>query len=208
MSTNRITQAHPFYQFMPILKEIFEKLNAPDVLLSFKEYQYVPAIIDDQHKIFSVPLYNINEGWLFKCINSIDSRNEFAINSSIYVNGKVFHIAMVDLGVNKITPDAFVVIHEFMEHWKMDFLMFESGRSLHLYGEKLLEGDEQWVKFMGSLLLLNKKGGRNLIDTRWVGHRILAGYSSLRWSNNTLQYKRYPKYIGRLSDVVSRYKLN
>jgi hypothetical protein len=52
---------------------------------------------------------------------------------------------------------------------------------------------------MGSLLLLNKPSGFKLIDERWVGHRIMAGYSALRWSCNTKQYKKMPTQIGYLN---------
>ena len=53
----------------------------------------------------------------------------------------------------------------------------------------------EWIKFMGSLLLLNIPGKIKIVDSRWVGHRLLGGYASLRWSNNTRQYKRFPVLI-------------
>jgi hypothetical protein len=35
---------------------------------------------------------------------------------------------------------------------------------------------------MGRLLLLNLPEKPCLVDTRWVGHRLIGGYAALRWS--------------------------
>ena len=49
---------------------------------------------------------------------------------------------------------------------------------------------------MGSLLLVNPPhSSNNIIDTRWIGHRIRSGFSALRWSNNSGTYKAVPKKL-------------
>ena len=91
-------------------------------------------------------------------------------------------------------------LHDLQSYWSMEFAIFDSGRSFHAYGNRLLS-TEEWIQFMGSLLLLNEPGKNKLIDTRWIGHRLMAGYSSLRWSCNTRWYKRFPTFIGLLSEL-------
>ena len=62
-----------------------------------------------------------------------------------------------------------------------------SGRSFHAYSLRLISPKE-WREFMGRLLLLNLPGRSSFIDSRWVGHRLVAGYASLRWTANSEQY--------------------
>lgn len=49
-----------------------------------------------------------------------------------------------------------------------------SGASYHYYGYQLLSNSE-WQKFMYKSLLLDE-----VVDTRWVGHRLIDGFSWLR----------------------------
>jgi len=49
-----------------------------------------------------------------------------------------------------------------------------SGASYHYYGYEPL-GRGQWQKFMYKSLLLD-----DVVDTRWIGHRLLDGFSLLR----------------------------
>jgi len=71
---------------------------------------------------------------------------------------------------------------------------FNSGRSLHGYGLRLLTYVE-WVSFMGTLLLLNLPNRNQIVDPRWVGHRLRAGYGALRWSFNTSHYLGFPRMV-------------
>jgi hypothetical protein len=68
--------------------------------------------------------------------------------------------------------------------------LFASGRAYHLYLGVLLTR-EQWVEFMGRILLLNSRGKREVVDSRWVGHRLLGGFGALRWSANTARYRSF-----------------
>lgn len=56
-----------------------------------------------------------------------------------------------------------------------------SGRSYHLYID-ILFSHAAWVRFMGRILLLNLRHQPPVIDSRWVGHRLVGGCASLRWS--------------------------
>jgi hypothetical protein len=76
--------------------------------------------------------------------------------------------------------------------------IFFSGRSFHAYWIRLLTHRE-WIKFMGASLLCNRLRV-TVVDTRWVGHRLLGGYGALRWSRNTSQHAHYPTLV--VSEVL------
>jgi len=74
---------------------------------------------------------------------------------------------------------------------------FSSGRSFHGYSTYLL-GPKDWREFNGRLLLVNNNTIGNVIDSRWIGHRMIAGYSSLRWSKNTEIHSQTPTRVNKL----------
>ncbi|NEX60635.1 hypothetical protein G3574_06065 [Noviherbaspirillum sp. 17J57-3] len=76
----------------------------------------------------------------------------------------------------------------------VEIKLFSSGRSLHGYGINPLT-PEEWIRFMGLLLLANHPSKPTVVDTRWVGHRLLAGYAALRWSRNTSHYLQLPQAV-------------
>ncbi|ELI0634365.1 MULTISPECIES: primase 1D-like protein [Vibrio harveyi group] len=163
--------------------------------LEMSRYQYVPQSFNDHRSTFLVPIAQVNESALLEMLMSLDSGSELAVHSKVFVNNECYHIPMIDFGSKGSTPSASEAIKELCRYWNMGFNLYESGRSFHGYGNRLLTND-QWLQFMGSLLLLNKPSGYKLIDERWVGHRIMAGYSALRWSKNTSHYKRFPVHCG------------
>ena len=101
------------------------------------------------------------------------------------------HLPMIDFATSDSAMALAVtrsLLHEL--HLPEPYL-FSSGRSFHGYCPVLLSADS-WRIFMGALLLLNPDSGREVVDHRWVGHRLMAGYGALRWSWNTDQYVSYP----------------
>lgn len=163
--------------------------------LEMSRYQYVPQSFNDYRSTYRVPIAQINESSLLDMLMSLEPETELAVHSRVIVNGQYYHIPMIDFGSKGSTPSASETIKELCKYWSMSFSLYESGRSFHGYGNRLLT-NEQWLQFMGSLLLLNKPSGYKLIDERWVGHRIMGGYSALRWSKNTSHYKRFPVHCG------------
>ena len=95
---------------------------------------------------------------------------------------------------NQITREAYYRLNNFIDKKIFqNMIFFSSGHSFHAYSTKLLTHKE-WLSFMGSLLLVNSVDAQNsIIDTRWIGHRIMSGYGSLRWSNNSGKYLQIPK---------------
>lgn len=173
-----------------------------NITLNFSEYSYHPQTLEDVRTTFPVNVSNLNFEWLENELLSLGSDQELALHSNVLYNGKKLHLPMIDFTIKRNETNALAVMKELASFWKMDFYIFFSGKSFHAYGSKLVS-NKKWLEFMGSLLLLNIPGKtNNIIDTRWVGHRVLAGYSALRWSNNTSSYKQYPTYVGRISENV------
>jgi len=196
---------HPYSWVLDTFKNIFETSN--NVSVNFSDYSYVPRTIEDERHVFSENMRNLDIEHLTYLLKRLKQNRDLAIHSVINVNDKIFHIPMIDFSMKNINDFSAPPIKKLIEYWNMDFAIFSSGRSFHAYGNKLLS-EKEWIRFMGSLLLLNEPSGRKIIDTRWIGHRILAGYSALRLSCNTTQYKAYPKTFTKdkymLSELINR----
>lgn len=162
------------------------------------KYHYVPQSFNDYRFEFSLPIRQLTENTLLEMLISLEPEYELAMHSKITIGNNFYHLPMIDFGSKGSSPTASETIKELCRHWNIGFNIYESGRSFHAYGNRLLT-HEEWLQFMGSLLLLNKPSGYKLIDERWVGHRIMGGYSALRWSKNTSHYKKFPTYCGYVS---------
>ncbi len=196
-STKRLKlDRHPIKWVMRSLGAALNNCN-----LVFSNYVYIPQSYSDERFIFEVPFHHLNDDALYSFLTRLSPRQDLALHSTICVDGNVLHIPMIDFGGRNQKTLNLKSLHALQSHWSMEFAIYNSGRSFHAYGDRLLPEDE-WIKFMGSLLLLNEPGASRILDTRWVGHRLLAGYSALRWSCNTRQYKRYPAFVGMLSELM------
>lgn len=158
----------------------------------FSYYKYVPqSILDERHR-FQIPRdYFLSGEYIQWLIDSTPSNRELSIHSTVTLaGGEERHIPMADMstGARAHLPK----LEALIEHTGFgEFEWFASGRSFHGYGKRLLEHDE-WVKLMGALLLANQRGMPPIVDSRWIGHRLLAGYSALRWTKNTHHYVGSP----------------
>ncbi|EML4355582.1 hypothetical protein ACQYD9_002831 [Enterobacter hormaechei] len=189
---------HPILWVCDLLKSYYEmNVLTSSTTLSFSRYRYYPQSFKDEREVFELPLYNLDKSSLLDMLMDLDDSQELSLNSNIQTTNSRLHLPLIDFGgkENKLIESTF---KEFCALWGMTFQIYSSGRSYHAYGNRLLN-ESDWIRFMGSLLLINIPGSSKIIDDRWVGHRILAGYSSLRWSKNTSHYKKYPTHIGVLN---------
>ncbi|WP_101506791.1 hypothetical protein [Erwinia sp. B116] len=187
---------HPFSWVRHLLNNSLSSgVLSDNASLIFSKYIYVPQSFIDKRTYQTIPFVQLNEYFLFNAFSELKEGEEVAIHSSVQDFGRDLHIPLIDFGkVERGIIDP-MPLRELSYNWGMGFYIYNSGRSFHAYGSRLINGSE-WIKFMGSLLLLNKPSGFKLIDERWVGHRIMAGYSALRWSNNSSFYKKTPTYVG------------
>ncbi|WP_421136888.1 hypothetical protein [Pseudomonas sp. NFX15] len=183
-----LEETHPFH----LIKNLASSLSY-DAEFEFSIYEYEPQSILDHREIIRITADRLSENIIGRVISALPKNNELAIHSSVRINKKLFHIPMIDF----VTSE-----HEILEKINTirqilprdvfnELSFFNSGRSCHAYSLKLIKHSD-WVSFMGRLLLISKPNETQIIDTRWIGHRLLAGYSSLRWSNNSSHYLAIP----------------
>ena len=129
-----------------------------------------------------------------RALKSLGPDEELALHSTVMVDGQLMHIPMIDFQHSEL--DACVISAAKLLGWNeiSTYAFFDSGRSYHAYSCKLIS-PESWPVLMGKLLLVNPKNNKPVVDTRWIGHRLIAGYSALRWSNNSGRYNAVPAKV-------------
>ncbi|OZG74746.1 hypothetical protein BTA51_03590 [Hahella sp. CCB-MM4] len=179
--------------------DCLKKLINPTLYYSI--YSYIPQSISEIRFESTISLSNLTDHWLNNTLSTLENNRELSFHSKVTSEDVTYHIPMIDLGGRSDEIKNLPVLGDLCEYWNINFSVYSSGRSYHCYGDRLIS-ETDWVKFMGSLLLLNIPGKNKIIDNRWVGHRLIGGYSALRWSNNTNHYKKYPILLGKMSDLV------
>lgn len=184
-----IVENHPYEFLVPL----FQKRGA---VFSFSRYVYTPDSLFDERECFFASGEEITKDWIGKNIATLRKDQELALHSKVTINGKSFHIPMIDFSTEeRLKSDIFARMSQYLPRSLMlTMAVFNSGRSFHAYSTTLL-GPKDWHEFMGRLLLVNPKNGREVVDSRWIGHRLIGGFGSLRWSNNSGQYKGLPTRI-------------
>lgn len=158
---------------------------------TFSVYEYQPQSILDKRRMFDVPISEVTRPWLEATLAALPTGTELALHSSTVVDEETLHIPMVDFATRSRAQ--LPKLNDYLGRKVADnMLWFDSGRSFHGYGVTLVTANE-WRQLMGRLLLANQPNLLPLIDPRWVGHRLIAGYSALRWSCNTSQYIQAPQ---------------
>jgi hypothetical protein len=184
-----INQDHP-YNFLKALRE------KPQPIFQLSKYAYIADSLLDDRQHVSVNGPDFSDEWVNGQILSLRPDQEIAIHSTIQINGRSWHIPMIDFAVeDAISSTVFDRLRLFLPRAiAQNLAIYESGRSFHAYSTSLLSPKE-WIGFMGRLLLVNPKGRKEIIDSRWIGHRLIGGYCSLRWSNNSGLYLGLPSRV-------------
>lgn len=174
-----------------VVQEIINKYGT-DIKFEFSHYIYVPQTINDQRSTFLVLAKDLTPIKLQELCNSTPPGTELALHSKVlFLDCTVMHIPMIDLATR-----AAGIIGRVIDVLPLELagsmIWFESGRSFHGYGTVLIS-QEDWVKFMGRLLLVNQPQLPPVVDPRWIGHRLISGYSALRWTKNTGHYLQKPE---------------
>ncbi len=184
--------------FHPIdVVSILRNNYGDSLTLEFSRYAYKPQTIFDERTVFDVPISEVSSAWLEKEIGSLLPNWELAFNSRVKDwRGRTFHVPMIDF-IGKYALGSYSNFEGVLgAHIAKRMMFFDSGRSFHSYAPMLIKPGE-WVNFMGRLLLLNLPQGPLITDARWVGHRLMGGFSALRWSNHSGAYLRLPIPVSR-----------
>src|SRR2546425_7578841 len=146
--------------------------------------------------VLRVPARDVTSDWLVDRFAELAPTEELAWHSRVEYKGVGFHIPMIDF-VNRPAHSA---LHELGSVLAAEmglngnFVFFETGQSFHGYFPDLV-AEHAWPKYLGRLLILNEADRLPAIDTRWVGHALVRGFSALRWSHNTNRYRGMPRLV-------------
>jgi hypothetical protein len=168
----------------------------PGCALEFGIYHYIPQALDDERRIEKVLAHDAVD-WLSDASSALGQGEEVALHSRVYPReptALALHLGMVDFRTDDMQLADWARAEILGEPSRSGFLLVQSGRSFHLYVLRLLT-ESEWVKFMGRLLLLNLPDGKEVVDGRWVGHRLLAGYGSLRLTKRNDIYLMEPSVV-------------
>ena len=186
-----IQKSHPYWHVRSIVE------NRPDIAsLSFSYYSYHPQTVEDRRMVWNVSSkIFLDADEVEAMITNVPVDHELAFHSNVQLdNGEIRHVVMVDMSTSSKAHLA--KLRTFLgDNFFQRIAWYASGRSFHGYGEDLLSNVD-WVKFMGLLLLVNQPRLEPTVDPRWIGHRLLAGFSALRWTKNTAHYLLPPSLIG------------
>jgi hypothetical protein len=163
--------------------------------LTLSYYVYRPQSLVDERTLISVSRADfLDAQFVAQLVENCPTNQDIALHSTMECHDGVSrHIPMVDMSTNARAHLA--KLRAFLDAETFyGFVWFESGRSFHGYGSRLISHN-QWIAYMGQLLLSNQKDLRPTVDPRWIGHRLIAGYAALRWSRNTEHYLRLPQKI-------------
>ena len=178
---------------------ILEMPSKQDFEFAFSKYRYEPDSLIDERVSFRISGAEVTEAWLESVILGLETGQELALSSTVrHIHSKrTLHFPMIDFS---IPPSESKTIYDRLVKYLskevlMNMYVYNSGRSLHAYSATLLT-KPKWIDFMGRLLLVNPQGRCfEVVDTRWVGHRLMGGFASLRWSNSSGLYLSYPQKI-------------
>lgn len=197
-SANEQAQSHPRLIVLQLIE-----LYGKDIAFEFSYYSYKKNTIEDVRTTFKVEAKDITDNYLIKICDELPNGHNLAFHSTVYFkNGSVKHIPMVDLATRAVGVIS-KVLNVLPDELANKMIWYESGRSFHGYGTQLIESDV-WINLMGRLLLVNQPQQHPIVDPRWIGHRIIAGYSALRWTKNTDDYIQIPKLVKNIHLIQQR----
>lgn len=174
------------------LIEILERYG-DDLTVSFSKYHYRPASLIDERVTMEVLGRDVSWDWLRSILSELSDGWELALNSRVRDRrNRILHIGMIDFAegtnIDSIRDRCILV---FGSNVWSSMCLFDSGRSFHGYVGVLLR-PKNWIEFLGKCLLMNEGGKSQVVDSRWVGHRLLGGYCALRWSANSSYHGAMP----------------
>lgn len=185
-----IHASHPYWHVRSVVETSTEVTHIP-----FSYYTYHPQTVADERTEFLVSVEDfLDQEKILDLMELTPSGQEMAMHSDFRLTSDLrMHLVMVDMSTAaKAHLDKLRVFLGDNFFQKIEW--FNSGRSFHGYGASLLT-ESEWIRFMGLLLLANQPRLEPTVDPRWIGHRLLAGFSSLRWTKKTSYYRSIPAKV-------------
>lgn len=178
-----------------VLIEEFARSLARTSRFELSYYKYRPQSLLDERRRVRIRAPELNALKIKELLEGLRPDEELAFHSSILVGPrKKVHLPLIDF-FGHLNSGSLELIEKTIGSRLFESLaIYDSGRSFHGY---ILHpvSEREWVRFMGTILLMNLPDQHPVADSRWVGHRLRAGYASLRWSRNTEQYLMPPTRV-------------
>jgi len=194
LSKTLIVEGHP----SSVIEEIAARHSA-GLIFTYSRYRVAPPgqqAAAPRTSVLRVAAHEVTPEWLAERFAELGSHQEMAWHSWVESNDAVFHIPMIDF-VGR-PPHALVFEASRMLTGEMGLsghlVLFDTGRSFHGYFPDLIP-EHAWPKYLGQLLRFNEDEHRPMVDTRWIGHALVRGFSALRWSHNTNRYQAMPRLV-------------
>lgn len=193
LNNAQIVEGHPLL----VVEHIVARRGA-ELTFMYSRYEVAqPGLqaIAPRSAVLRVRACDVTPDWLADRFAELSPNEELAWHSSVECKGVGFHIPMIDL-VNSPSRSGLRELSRMLVSemgLSGDFVFFETGQSFHGYFPDLIP-EHAWPKYLGQLLLLNEHDGSPMIDTRWVGHALVRGFTALRWSHNTNRYRAIPRH--------------
>lgn len=187
-----VAESHPAQFIADFLRS-----RSDIVRLELSVYNYRPRTVKDERRIVQVAPWELLptfEALSWRLAPDEDIAFHSRVTLAPYMPSPQRHLALLDLQGDTSLEGHASLQQLIRERLPDRVALFSSGRSYHLYGLSLLT-QEEWVQFMGRSLLLNMPGREEVVDSRWIGHRLLAGYGALRWTKNSARYIAEPRLL-------------
>ncbi len=192
LSSALMTELHPLLLVDEIVTHRGEEL-----VFTYSRYEVAQPGLQAAARrsaVLRVPACDVTPNWLVNRLGELGPTEEMAWHSWVECKGVGLHIPMIDF-ISAPDPSGLREIDRMLTGkvgLKGHFVFFHTGRSFHGYLPDLIP-EHAWPKYLGQLLLLNEDDRPPLIDTRWVGHGLVRGFTALRWSHNTSRYLAMPR---------------
>lgn len=188
-----------------IARAITERYDA-DIKFAFSRYEVAPPGMQaraTRSDVICIAGADLTAEWLCDRLAELGYNEELAWHSTVDRNGAQLHIPMIDFLGRAEGWKLADITHDVARQLgcPIDFQFFDVGRSFHAYGLTLLE-QARWYQFLGELLTLQRSRAASPVDSRWIGHSLVRGFSALRWSHNTSRYEGMPRLVA--SEVPPR----
>jgi hypothetical protein len=186
-----LPRSHPYWH----VRAVVERSRETVVAVPASYYSYRAQTVEDKRITFDIPVdHFLDPDRAASYLSHTPANHEMAIHSDLRLaNRRRVHLIMIDMATGSRAHVE--KVRSFLGEQSFSTIVwYRSGRSFHGYGETLLI-QEEWIRFMGLLLLANQPRLDPTVDPRWIGHRLLAGYAALRWTKNTDQYLSLPTLV-------------
>lgn len=163
----------------------------------FSKYTHIPQSTDEManREIVCLDAKEVNKN--LDKLFQLSQKQELCFHSTVkFHSSEVKQIPMIDFLGRDLDRIQVRLKNVLETNIYKNIYIFDSGKSYHGYSTSLLT-QQEWIYFMGSLLLSNLPNEEQIVDTRWIGHSLRIGESGLRWSHNTSFYGKLPTLIRR-----------